>query len=111
MSVHSATDRPSRRALLAAAAILIASSLAAPAARAAAPGEMTEGEVRKVDKENRRITLKHGEIRNLGMPAMTMVFQVGNAAMLEKVRPGDKVRFKATNTDGTLTVTELVPTK
>jgi Cu/Ag efflux protein CusF len=72
---------------------------------------MTDGEVRKVDKENRKITLKHGEIKELDMPAMTMVFNIDDAAVLEKVQPGDKVRFRASNEGGRLTVTELQPVK
>ena len=72
---------------------------------------MTEGEVRKVDKDARKITLKHGEIRNLEMPAMTMVFQVKDVALLEKAKAGDKVRFKAEKTAGGYAVTELEVSK
>jgi len=68
---------------------------------------MTEGEVRKVDKEAKKITLKHGEIKNLGMPGMTMVFRVKDEAMLDKVNAGDKVRFAAEKVDGTLTVMSI----
>ena len=52
------------------------------------PASMTEGEVRKIDKEARKITLKHGDIKNLDMPGMTMVFQVKDAALLDKVKAG-----------------------
>ena len=76
---------------------------------AAAKADKTEGEVRKIDKENKRITLKHGEIKNLDMPAMTMVFQASDPAMLDKVKVGDKVRFVAANPGGKLTVTEIQP--
>ena len=56
--------------------------------QAAAPaGDMTEAEVRKVDMDNKKITLKHGDIKNLDMPGMTMVFQVKYPAMLDKVKP------------------------
>ena len=68
------------------------------AAVASAPADMTEGEVRKVDKDAKKITLKHGEIRNLDMPPMTMVFQVRDASLLDKVKPGDRVRFTAEKT-------------
>lgn len=61
----------------------------------AAEGPMAEGEVRKVDVANGKITLKHGEIRNLDMPPMTMVFTVRDKALLANVRAGDKVRFAA----------------
>jgi Cu(I)/Ag(I) efflux system protein CusF len=73
----------------------------------AASADMAEGEVRKVDKDASKVTLKHGEIKSLDMPAMTMVFSVKDKAMLDSVKAGDKVRFKATNDAGKFTVTEL----
>ena len=82
----------------------------APTAVAAAEGT-TEGEVRKVDKAARKITLKHGEIKNLDMPPMTMVFQVRDAALLDKVQPGDRVRFTADKIDGAYVVLSLEPAK
>lgn len=66
-----------------------------------------EGEVRKVDKATGKITLKHGEIKNLDMPPMTMVFAARDKALLEKVKAGDKVRFSAESVNGQLVVTEL----
>ena len=68
---------------------------------------LTNGEVRKVDKEAGKITLKHGPIENLEMPAMTMVFRVKEPAMLEEVKTGDKVRFAAQKVNGALTVTQI----
>ena len=79
----------------------------AATAMPAASAEMTEAEVRKVDKESKKITLKHGAIKNLDMPPMTMVFGVSDAKLLEKVQAGDKVRFAATGEGGKFTVTEL----
>jgi len=68
----------------------------APAAPAATPAtDMTEGEIRKIDADNQKLTIRHGEIKNLGMPGMTMVFRVGDPAMLGQVKVGDKVRFRA----------------
>jgi Cu/Ag efflux protein CusF len=89
---------------------------AAPAAKAvkvasAATSDLSEGEVRKIDKENRKITLKHGPIKNLDMPAMTMVFVAADPALLNKVKVGDKVRFVAANPGGKLTVTEIQPAR
>jgi len=85
---------------------------ATPATQAAqAMTEMVAGEVRKVDKDTRKITLRHGEIKQLDMPAMTMVFQVKDPAMLEKIKAGDKVMFKAEGKGGALTVTEIEPAK
>ena len=72
---------------------------------------MTAGEVRKVDLEAKKITLKHEEIKNLGMPGMTMVFQVKDPAMLDKVKVGDKVQFTAEKMNGALTVTNLEAAK
>jgi Cu/Ag efflux protein CusF len=66
-----------------------------------------QAEVRKVDKEAKKITLKHGPIPNLDMPAMTMVFRVQDPAMLEQVKAGDKVRFAAENIKGQITVTRI----
>ena len=68
---------------------------------------MTEGEIRKIDKETGKLTIKHGEIKNLDMPPMTMVVAVKDAAMLDKVVLGDKVRFAVIDEDGKLVVTEL----
>ncbi len=76
-----------------------------------AAGEMTEAEVRKVDMDNKKITLKHGAIKNLDMPPMTMVFGVSDAKLLDKVKVGDKVRFTANGEGGKFTVTELQPAK
>jgi Cu/Ag efflux protein CusF len=80
---------------------------AQPGMMAAQAGAMTDGEVRKVDKDAKKITLKHGEIRNLDMPPMTMVFQVKDAALLERVKPGDKVKFSAEKVGGAYTVTAI----
>ena len=68
-----------------------------------------EGEVRKIDKDAGKITLKHGPIPNLDMPGMTMVFRVKDPAMLDAVKTGDKVRFTADKVGGALTVTEIAP--
>jgi len=85
---------------------------ATPATQAAqAMTEMVAGEVRKVDKDARKITLRHGEIKQLDMPPMTMVFQVKDPAMLEKIKAGDKVMFKVEGKGGALTVTEIEPAK
>lgn len=77
-------------------------------ARAAAPAQsLVDGEVRKIDKKEGKLTLKHGPIPNLEMPDMTMVFRVKDPAMLDRVRVGDKVKFAADNVNGVLTVTNV----
>jgi Cu(I)/Ag(I) efflux system protein CusF len=72
---------------------------------------LTDGEVRKVDKEAKKLTIRHGPITNLDMPAMTMVFQVKDPAMLDSVKAGDKVRFVADKAGGAYTVTKIEPAK
>jgi len=60
------------------------------AAFAATAADFTEAEVRKVDKPAAKLTLRHGEIKSLDMPAMTMVFGVKDPALLDAVKSGDK---------------------
>lgn len=72
------------------------------------PLEMTAGVIRKIDKENRKITIRHGEIKNLDMPPMTMVFQVKDPVMLDTVKAGDNVKFRAEKTAGFFVVTEIL---
>jgi len=82
----------------------------ATAGAAAASTEMSSGEVRRVDKAQKKITLRHGELKNLEMPPMTMVFQVRDAALLDTVKVGDKVMFVAAkDNDGSLIVTAIKP--
>jgi Cu(I)/Ag(I) efflux system protein CusF len=77
---------------------------------AATPG-MTDGEVRKIDKDAGKITIKHGEIKHMDMPGMTMVFVVKDKALLDKTTVGAKVQFMATNENGQMTVTDIQPVK
>lgn len=69
----------------------------------------SSGEVKKIDKETGKITIKHGPLQNLGMPAMTMVFRVKEPGMLDKVKEGDKIHFVAEKVNGALTVIKLEP--
>jgi Cu(I)/Ag(I) efflux system periplasmic protein CusF len=72
---------------------------------------LADGEVRKVDKSAGKITLKHGPIKSLDMPAMTMVYQVKDPAMLGQVKEGDKVRFSAEMRGSAMIVTRIEPAK
>jgi Cu(I)/Ag(I) efflux system periplasmic protein CusF len=119
------TTPAARRSLLGAALIGLTVGMTSPAiAQQPAPGSMvdraplllaaastntdsTEAEVRRVDKAASKLTLKHGEIKNLDMPPMTMVFGVQDKALLEGLKPGDRVKFKAVEKSGSYTVTEL----
>ncbi|MES2324687.1 MAG: copper-binding protein [Pseudomonadota bacterium] len=85
--------------------------LLAVSAFASASSVMTDGEIRKVDKDAATLTIRHAELKNLGMAPMTMVFRVKDNAMLGKVAAGDKVRFVAEKVNGALTVTELESVK
>ena len=114
-----------RFAIFAAAAVSLVASLlpalsyaqtavapVAPDIAASAPGtlraaDLTDGEVRKVDKDSKKITIKHGEIRNLDMPGMTMLFQVRDPAFLDAVKPGDKVKFAAERVNGAIVITQI----
>ena len=78
---------------------------------AASAEALADGEVKKVDKDAGKVTIKHGPLASLDMPAMTMVFRVKDAAMLDTMKTGDKIRFKAEKLGGNYTVTELQPTK
>ncbi|QPF74137.1 copper-binding protein [Roseateles sp. DAIF2] len=76
---------------------------------AIAQTELSDGEIRKIDKDNKKLTIKHGDIKNLDMPGMTMVFQVKEPAMVEQVKVGDKIRFRAEKAASGFMVTELQP--
>ena len=86
---------------------LLAGALLTLAAFAQSAGDMATGEIRKVDKETGKVTIKHGDIKSLDMPAMTMVFQVRDPALLDKVKTGDKVQFNAERRDGAIVVTTM----
>ena len=91
--------------------LFVLSAMVAPPGDAQLPSTMTDAEVRKVDKDAARITLRHGEIRNLDMPAMTMVFQVRDKGMLNKVKAGDKVRFAADKVGDAYVITRIEAAK
>ena len=71
----------------------------------------SSGEVKKVDKSSGKVTIKHGPIDNLGMPAMTMVFRVKDPAMLDQMKEGDKINFVAEKVNGAITVIQAEPAK
>lgn len=77
---------------------------------ATAPG-MTDGEVRKIDKDAGKITIKHGDIKHMDMPGMTMVFVAKDKALLDKTSVGAKIQFMASNENGQMTVTDIQPAK
>ena len=72
-----------------------------------ARADLTAGEVRRVDKATGRVTIRHERIVNLNMPPMTMVFRVADKGMLNTLRPGDRILFRAEENNGVLTLTEI----
>ncbi|MBX3643675.1 MAG: copper-binding protein [Rubrivivax sp.] len=84
----------------------IAATLLALAA-AAAQAQAYDGEVMKIDKAQNKLTLKHGELKGLDMPPMTMVFRMQDAKALDTLAVGDRVRFDAAKVGGAYTVTAI----
>jgi Cu/Ag efflux protein CusF len=82
---------------------------AAPSAKA---GLLSDGEVRRVDKDAQKITVRHGPLPDLDMPnPMTMVYRVKDPAMLDRVKAGDKVKFQAEKISGAFTIVQIEPAK
>ena len=94
------------------AAAVVALSLLAPSLGLAQEA-MVAGEVKKVDEAAKKITLKHGPIKNLGMDedGMTMVFRVQDPAMLKQVKAGDKVQFTVERGNDGIAITKLQKSK
>jgi Cu(I)/Ag(I) efflux system periplasmic protein CusF len=82
-------------------------SAGASGTSSASAASMSEGEIKKIDKEAGKVTIKHGPLTNLDMPAMTMVFRVKDPAMLDQVKVGDKISFVADKVNGQITVTQV----
>ena len=76
-----------------------------------ASDSMTDGEVKKLDPDNGKVTLKHGDIKNLDMPGMTMVFTVRDKGQLALLKPGDKVKFVVIQEGGKMVVTDIQPVR
>lgn len=98
-------------ALSMSAVALATSPVFAQPAPAAAAAALTQGEIKKVDTEQGKVTIKHEAIQNLDMPAMTMVFKADKPELLASVEAGDKVQFRAESSNGALVVTQLQAAK
>jgi Cu(I)/Ag(I) efflux system periplasmic protein CusF len=72
---------------------------------------LTDGEIKKVDLDNSKVTIKHGDIQHLDMPGMTMVFTAKDKNLLSTVKPGDKVKFMVVNEEGKMIVTDIQPAR
>lgn len=80
-------------------------------ATSAVTQDLAEGEIRRIDVSTGRVTIRHGYIKSLDMPPMTMVFTAAEPGLLNNLKVGDKVRFAAEQQQGKITVTriELAP--
>ena len=87
--------------------LLVGLSAAVLSIAAWAQAATAAGEVIKLDTAGGRVTLKHGELKGLDMPPMTMIFRVRDAKMLDGLAINDRVRFTAEKLDGQYTVTAL----
>ncbi|MGR9076467.1 copper-binding protein [Rhizobium leguminosarum] len=85
----------------------VAALLSASAAFGAFAEEFTKGVVNKVDVKAKKVTIKHEDLKNLDMPAMTMVFRVEDPALLQRLKEGSNIEFVAERVNGKLTVTEV----
>lgn len=68
---------------------------------------MTDAVVKHVDAASGMVTLKHGALTNVGMPAMTMAFKAKDAAMVSSVKEGDNVKVRVEDVDGTMTIVKM----
>ena len=84
-----------------------AAAFAVSGALQSVAGDLADGEVLKIGNGNTKITHRHGEIKNLEMPAMTMVFQVTDPVLLERAKAGDKIMFKAEKVGCAMVVIEI----
>ena len=72
---------------------------------------MTDGEIKKIDQTNGKVTIKHGYIKHLDMPGMTMVFTAKDKSLLTGIKSGDKVKFMVINEGGKMVVTDIQPVR
>jgi len=86
---------------------ITAATLLFPVTSLADTPPMTDGVIKKIKMESGKVTIKHGEIANLEMPPMSMVFNVKDPASLENLKKGDKIKFVAVDEDGKLWATEI----
>lgn len=85
----------------------VAATLAMAVAGTAFAAEYTKGKIKKLDEKAGKVTIIHEELKNLGMPAMTMVFKIGDGIDAAKLKAGSDIEFVADRVNGKLTVTEV----
>jgi Cu/Ag efflux protein CusF len=87
--------------------LVTAATIALASTGSAWSAELADGMIKKIDTAQKKITIKHGPLMDLEMPAMTMVFAAGETLDLTKLKAGQKVKFMASRVNGRLTVTEV----
>ncbi|WP_176058477.1 copper-binding protein [Paraburkholderia sp. BCC1876] len=77
---------------------------------AAAPANaaLTDAVVKKVNPSTGMVTLQHGDLKNIGMSAMTMAYKAKDASMVSQIKEGEKVKVRVEEVDGTLTIVKLL---
>ena len=85
----------------------LVATLAAAALLATVPARAADGEVRKIDRSQAKITISHGEIKNLDMPAMTMIYRARPPTLLDGLAVGDRIQFNVDKVDGQYVVTAI----
>jgi len=80
---------------------------ATPAGTSASADVVNTGEVKRVNKDTKKIAIAHGPLKAFDMPPMTMAFGVKDPAMLGKVKPGDKVNFVLEKAGEDLVITRI----
>lgn len=85
------------------------SAAASVASAPASASTLSDGEIRKIDRDAGKLTLRHGELKNLNMPPMTMVFMVKDKTLLNELKVGDKIRFHVIMEAGQMVITRIEP--
>ena len=98
-----------RGSLFSALAGLLVAAAALIALPVMAQTELAQGEVRRLDVQNGKVTIRHGEIKALDMPPMTMVFVAQPKSILQGIKVGDKIRFLAADDNGVYVVRKIEP--
>ncbi|MBN9430008.1 MAG: copper-binding protein [Burkholderiales bacterium] len=87
------------------------SNAAKPTATAKPEAALVDGEIRRIDRNNAKLTIRHGEIKHLDMPPMTMEFEVDDRALLPTLKAGDRIRFLVEQRNGKMVVTRIEPAR
>ena len=87
--------------------LIVATAVALATTTTAWSAEMADGTIKKIDTAQKKITIKHGELKALDMPSMIMVFAAGEAVDITKLKEGQKIKFLADRVNGRITVTAI----